>query len=175
MIIPGEKLAPVATLDAYAMDPGPYDWSSLLAPFSPPLPREGEVILASFFGDVFLEDKNGAIWWLNGMEERIDRIAISRPQFLQRLEHEYVVMLKTKLLEALIVEDKLLAAGKLYGLQKPRGEGGQYRTDNIGTAPIADAFAFMGQLFARKNAPPPQPAPAAPEPKKKTGLWGKKK
>ena len=174
-ILSSEKLAPVAGLEAYVMDPALHDWSSLLAPFSPPIPREGQVILASFFGDVFVEDTDGAVWWLNGMEERVDRIAISKDQFLQRLESEYVVMLKTKLVEALIVEDKLIAAGRLYGLQKPRSEGGEYRTDNIGTAPIADAFAFMGQLFRKKNPLPQQPAPATPEPKKKSGLWGKKK
>src|SRR5262245_12075442 len=115
MIIPAEKLIPVAALDAYVMPPEPYDWSSLLAPFSPPMPREGQVILASFFGDVFVEDKDGGVWWVNGMEERVDRVALNRDQFLERINREYVAMLKTKLLEALIVENKLLAVGKLYG------------------------------------------------------------
>jgi hypothetical protein len=172
-IVPASKLVPVAPLEAYVLDPTPFDWAALVAPFSPPLPREGQVIMASFFGDVFVEDRDGAVWWVNGMEERVDRIAISRDQFLERIGREYVVMLKTKLLEMLIVENKLVAVGKLYGLMTPRSEGGRYSTDNIGVAPIADAFAFMGALFAKKNTPP-APAPAAPEPKKKSGLWGKK-
>jgi hypothetical protein len=32
----------------------------------------------------------------------------------------------------------------------------------------------MGAEFVRKSSPP-EPAPAAPEPRKKSGLWGKKK
>jgi hypothetical protein len=177
MILPASKLAPVAGLDAYVMDPMPYNWGPMLAPFSPPLPREGQVVLASFFGDVFVEDKNGAVWWLNGMEERVDRIAISNKQFLERVSREHLTMLKTKLMESLIVGDELAKAGTIYGLKTPRSEGGKYHPDNIGAAPIADAFAYMGELFRKKNAPPPDPAKgpkAAPE-KQKSGFWGKKK
>jgi hypothetical protein len=176
MILPSEKLVPIAELDAYVMDPTPFDWGPMLAPFSPPLPREGQVVLASYFGDVFVEDKDGAVWWLNGMEERVDRIAISNNQFLERVSREHLTMLKTKLMESLIVGDKLAKAGTIYGLMRPRSEGGKYHPDNIGAAPIADAFAFMGELFRKKNAPPALPkGPEAAPAKQKSGIWGKKK
>jgi hypothetical protein len=173
-ILTAEQLKPHASLEAYTMDPNPFDWASLLAPFSPPLPREGQVILASFFGDVFVEDEHGGIWWVNGLEVRVDRVAISRSQFLERLSREHLVMLKTKLMEQLIKADRLLPKGKIYGLIISRLEGGKYHPDNVGVAQIADAFAFIGAEYRRKN-PPPSPAPAAPETKKKSGLWGKKK
>jgi hypothetical protein len=174
-ILSPDKLVPRANLAAYEMDPNRPDWGDLLAPFSPPLPREGAVISASYFGDVFVEDKDGGIWWVNGMEERVDRAALSRDQLRERLASDHFIMLKTKLLEALIVQNKLLPTGMLYGLKVPRSEGGTYNPDNLGTAPIVDAFAYMGSLFRKKHPLPSQPPPAAPEPKKKSGFWGKKK
>ena len=180
-ILPPEKLVPVAELDAYLMDPTPHDWAKLLAPFCPPLPREGQVILASYFGDVFVEDADGAVWWVNGLEARVDRIAINRDKALERMAQEHLVMLKTKLLEQMIVADRLLPVGMLYGLKVSRPDGGKYHPDNLGTAPVADAFAFMGDQFRRKKAPPAKPreaaatgAPASKQ-KQKSGFWGKKK
>lgn len=181
-VLPPSKLAPIAPLEAYLMDPDQFKdrWAEFLAPFSPPLPREGQVILASFFGDVFVEDMDGAVWWVNGMEERVDRIAINRDKAVQRIAAENLVMLKTKLLEQLIKGDMLLPAGMLYGLKTPRSEGGKYHPDNIGTAPIADSFAYMGVRFRNANAAPPKP-PAAAKPadaakdKDKSPFWGRKK
>jgi hypothetical protein len=152
----------------------------MLAPFSPPLPREGQVIAASFFGDVFVEDADGAVWWVNGMEERVDRFAINREKGLERIGVENLVTLKTKLLEQLVKADKLLPVGMLYGLRTPKSEGGQYHPDNIGTAPAAEAFAFMGTLFQRANAPAPKPPEAMPatpgaKEKDKSPFWGRKK
>ena len=178
-ILPPEKLVPVAEFDAYLMDPTPFAWGDLLAPFSPPLPREGQVILASFFGDVFVEDRDGAVWWVNGLESRVDRIAINRDKALERIGAEHLAMLKTKLLEQMIRGDRLLPAGKVYGLKLSRAEGGKYHPDNLGTAPMADAFAFMGDQFRAKNTPQPSAPEAAaavpaPEKQKKSGFWGKK-
>lgn len=179
-ILPPSKLIPVAELEAYLFDPMAQDWGRLLMPFHPPLPREGQVICASFFGDVFVEDKDGAVWWVNGMEERVDRFAINRDKASERIEREHLVTLKTKLLEQLIKGDMLLPAGMLYGLKTPRSRGGQYHPDNIGTAHVSDTFAYLGQLFRAKNAPAKGPvADPPPEPKSKSNSksnsWGKKK
>jgi hypothetical protein len=185
-ILPPEKLIPVAELDAYLMDPTPFAWGELLAPFCPPLPGEGQVIMASYFGDVFVEDRDGAVWWVNGLEARVDRIAINRDHALKRIAQDCLVTLKTRLMEQLIVTDRLLPVGMIYGLQVSRSEGGRYHPDNVGTARIADAFAYMGDQFRRKNTPPPKTpepvvaaAPAAKQKKQKSGsrpgFWGKKK
>jgi hypothetical protein len=175
-ILPLDKLVPVASLEAYLMDPQPYQWGPLLAPFSPPLPREGQVILASFFGDVFVEDANGGVWWVNGLEGRVDRAGINRDQFLDRMNREHLTMLKTKLLEAMVVEDKLLPVGMLYGLKTPRSEGGKYSPDNIGTAPVVASMTYLGDQFRAKNAPAAaaQKSTAA-DAKPKPNFWGKKK
>jgi hypothetical protein len=182
-ILPPEKLVPVATLEAYMFDPTGQDWGRLLQAFHPPLPREGQVIWASYFGDVFVEDGDGAIWWVNGMEERVDRIAINRDKAAERLSREHLAMLKTKLLEQLIKGDRLLPAGMLYGLKTPRCNGGRYHPDNIGTAPIRDTFDYLGKLFraasARPHAgpvadPKQKPKPASKS-KPKSNMWGKKK
>ena len=178
MILSPDQLKPVAALDAYLMDPEQFraQWGSLLAPFCPPLPREGQVILASYFGDVFVEDLHGAVWWVNGMEERVDRIAINRDNALERINTESLVMLKTKLLEQLIKADMLLPVGMLCGLRTPKSEGGRYHPDNIGTAPIVDAFAYMGSLFQRAQTPPPKPPEVQPPAAKaKSPFWEKKK
>ena len=183
-ILPAEKLVPAAELEAYVMDPTPFAWGDLLAPFCPPLPREGQVIMASYFGDVFVEDRDGAVWWVNGLETRVDRIAINRDNALKRIAQDHLVTLKTRLMEQLIVGDRLLPVGMVYGLTTPRSEGGRYHPDNVGTARIADAFAYLGDQFKRRSASPPDApepvaaaAPAAKQKKQKSGsgLWGKKK
>jgi hypothetical protein len=188
-VLPPKKLVPVAPLQAYVMDGELFktQWAGFLAPFVPPLPREGEVILASYFGDVFVEDTQGAVWWVNGMEERVDRIGINRDKAMERIEADNLVTLKTKLMEQLIKADMLLPVGMLYGLKTPRSEGGRYHPDNIGTAPIADAFAYMGVRFRNANAEKPRPPEAArpagaardngarDNDKSKSPFWGKKK
>jgi hypothetical protein len=183
-VLPPKKLVPVAPLQAYVMDGELFktQWAGFLAPFVPPLPREGEVILASFFGDVFVEDTQGAVWWVNGMEERVDRIGINRDKAMERIEADNLVTLKTKLMEQLIKADMLLPVGMLYGLKTPRSEGGRYHPDNIGTAPIADAFAYMGVRFRNANAEKPKPPEVAKaagaakdNDKSKSPFWGKKK
>ncbi|MDP3735951.1 MAG: hypothetical protein Q8R02_01100 [Hyphomonadaceae bacterium] len=176
MILSPEKLIPVAKLEAYLLDPTPYQWGPLLAPFSPPLPREGQVILASFFGDVFVEDMDGGIWWVNGLEGRVDRAGINRDKFLERMGREHLTMLKTKLLEAMVVQDKLLPAGMLYGLKTPRSKGGKYSPDNIGTAPVVASMTYLGEQFRIGNAPAaPALQPTAADAKTKPNFWGKKK
>jgi hypothetical protein len=181
-VLPPKKLAPIAPLEAYVMDADQFknQWGAWLAPFSPPLPREGQVILASFFGDVFVEDTQGAVWWVNGMEERVDRFAINREKALERISAENLVTLKTKLLEQLIKGDMLLPVGMLYGLKTPRGEGGKYHPDNVGTAPIGDALAYMGVRFRNASVAKPKPPEAAKgagtskDNKGKSPFWGKK-
>ncbi len=174
-VLPPDKLVPAAALEAYLMDPTPFPWGALLAPVSPPLPRAGEVRLASFFGDVFVEDEHGAIWWVNPLEERVERIAINLDKAIERINREHLTMLKTKLIEAMIVSDKLLPTGMLYGLKTPRAEGGRYHPDNIGTASVADSFAYLGARFQAKHAPAMPPEPPAADPKSKSSLWGKNK
>lgn len=175
-ILPPSKLVPVAPLEAYLFDPSGQDWGTLLAGFSPPLPRKGQVQLASYFGDVFVEDDDGAVWWVNGLEGRVDRIAINLDKAIERIESEHFGMLKTKLMEQLIKGDKLLPAGMLYGLKTPRGEGGKYHPDNVGTASIADTFAYLGAQFrAKQNAPATEQKPTLAEAKPNKSFWGKRK
>ena len=175
-LLPPDELVPIAPLDAYLFDPREQDWGKLLAQFSPPLPRRGKVQLASYFGDAFVEDEHGAMWWVNGLEARVDRIAINRAKAIERLEHEHLVMLKTKLMEQLIKGDKLLPKGMLYGLKRSRAAGGKYHPDNIGTATIADTFAYLGLMFqAKQAASAPAEKPTLAEAKPKNTLWGKKK
>ncbi|MEP7211183.1 MAG: hypothetical protein ABI740_10135 [Alphaproteobacteria bacterium] len=170
-ILAAAQLVPAAALDAYVMDPTPYAWGPLLAPYSPPLPPSGLVILASYFGDVFVEDEAG-VWWVNGLEARVDRAAPSREAFVERLNRDHLTMLKTKLMDALIIADKLLPAGMLYGLKTPRSEGGAYSPDNIGTAPVGVSFTYMGDLYRQKAAPPQKPK--AGKAKAGSRFWSRK-
>jgi hypothetical protein len=183
MIRTQKPFVPAADLKNYVWDPSPHDWGRLLAPFTPPLPREGEILLVSFFGDVFIEGKDGAAWWLNGIEGTVAKVAISRQAFVDRINRDHINMLKTPLLERLFVRDKLLKTGMLYGLKTPRAEGGQYSIDNIGAASVEDTFAYLGQRFQAKVAAQrqaikaPEAAPGKPDKKsgQKSGLGGKKK
>jgi hypothetical protein len=117
------------------------------------------------------------VWWVNGLEARVDRIAINREKALERIAREHLVMLKTKLLEQMIVADRLLPAGMLYGLKVSRSEGGKYHPDNLGTATVAAAFGYLGDQYRKLSAPAtPKPSEAAAAtPRQKSGFWGKKR
>jgi len=70
-----------------------------------------------------------------------------------------------------------LKPGMLYGLRQPISEGGRWHPDNIGAAPIADAFAYWGEQFRRAQAVANATAPALirggvrPEKQKKKGWF----
>lgn len=147
------------TLRAYTLqgDLSRWPWGELLAPFSPPLPRDGQVVLASLFADVFVRDGAGAVHWVNGHHSRVDIVALSQQQFEQRLAAEHVAFLKSTMVDMLTVAGRGLPEGRLYGLLKPVQEGGRWAIENVGTASLADAFAYHGSRFV------PPPEPAAPE------------
>ena len=87
------------TLQQYLMNLQRSDWGELLAPFSPPVPGAGEVMLASLFGDVFLELGGGEIWWVNAQMNEVTTVAPSREAFEPLLQAEHGVYLgstKTK-------------------------------------------------------------------------------
>jgi hypothetical protein len=187
MILTPKDLIPVdSTLKGYTQDPNGLDWPRLLALFVPPLPQAGEIIVLSHFGDLFISQPDGSVLWLNPQMGRIDTVARTREAFIERLNTDYVAMLKTPLVEQMIRLDRLLKAGMFYGLMQLPRDGGRWHPDNIGAAPAADAFAFWGAEFRKAN-PNPQigsivrdgPAPPAntlpplelpkldPKPKKK--------
>jgi len=142
------------------MDVQRADWGDLLAPFSPPVPGRGAVMLASLFGDVFLEVGGGEIWWVNAQISQVDAIATARDAFIAQVEAEPLEYLKTTLVDALVRQEMVLKPGMLYGLKQPPSEGGRWHPDNIGAAPIAEAFAYWGDRFRRAQAAANAAAPA---------------
>jgi hypothetical protein len=107
----------------------------------------------------------------------VTTVAPSREAFEPLLQAEHGVYLKAALVDALVRADMLLKPGMLYGLRQPISEGGRWHPDNIGAAPIADAFAYWGEQFRRAQAVANATAPALirggvrPEKQKKKGWF----
>lgn len=150
MISPALPIPPAAL--PYLLDVQRSDWGALLAPFSPPVPGSGSVAIVSLFGDVFLEVGGGEIWWINAQAGQVETAAPSLKVFLEKLETEHDRYLRTALADALTERRMALKEGMLYGLKQPASEGGRWDPDNIGAAPIAEAFAYWGDQFRRAQA-----------------------
>jgi hypothetical protein len=147
------------TLGRYVIDPMVYDWGPILAPWSPPLPLMGDIICVSLFCDVFVGASDGSVQWLNAQAGRVDRIANNRDHFIERVYSEYVAFLKTPLIDAIPAMGLEVPPGHVLGLKQPEMEGGKYRLDNLGVAPLEAAFAYLGALYRKSfdNEPPVKP------------------
>jgi hypothetical protein len=129
------------------------DWGRHLSPWSPPLPNAGQVVLASHFGDVFVEGPDGVVWWLNAHEDRVEKAAKSHKDFFKRVEKDPATYLRKPLIDQLIKANQLIPVGAMYGLKTPIAEGGRWTIDNVGAASIADAFAYLGSLHLQRKRP----------------------
>jgi hypothetical protein len=151
--LPPEMTTPIdPSLKAYCLDVDRTDWGDLLAPFSPPIPQQAEIILASYFGDVFMVVADGSVMWVNPQMLRVDTIARTKDEFLSRLYNERDAFLKVLLVDHMARLDKNIRIGFLYGLKQ-----------------MKEAFAFWGAEF-RKQQPP---SPGGPAPVLSAGIGGR--
>jgi hypothetical protein len=110
----------------------------------------GDIICVSLFCDVFLSGSDGEVYWLNAQAGRVDRIANNREHFEDRAYKEYVSFFKTPLIDAIPAMGLEIPPGHMVGLKQPEMEGGKYRLDNLGVAPLEAAFAYLGALFRKQ-------------------------
>ena len=105
-------------------------------------------ILVSSIGDVFLEDRNEKIYWLNVGEGIIEKVAENKAAFKEKLNNKEVV--NEWFLVELVAELKKggmeLTENKLYGFKKLPVLGGDYEVANFELTDIEVHFDLSGQI-----------------------------
>jgi hypothetical protein len=105
-------------------------------------------IIVSSIGDLFLQDTNGGIYWLNVGEGKLSRVADSADEFEKKLKDDGQV--REWFLVDLIAE--LKAAGhelkeqQVYSYKKLPILNGDYSVDNFEITDIEVHFSFAGQI-----------------------------
>ena len=105
-------------------------------------------ILMSSIGDLFLENKNGQIYWLNVGEGIIEKIAENEIEFKTKLNDNEIVdeWFLIELVAKLKRNGLLLTEKKLYGYKTLPILGGEYKTENFELTDIEVHFELCGQI-----------------------------
>lgn len=105
-------------------------------------------IMISSIGDMFLQDNNGKVYWLNVGEGLLDFVSNSLDDFKLKLKDDSQVdeWFMIELVKALKESGLELTKGKLYGFKKLPVIGGEYVPENFELTDLEVHFSLTGQL-----------------------------
>lgn len=146
----------VFTLEDLTKDIDKVDVNEILSCWQWLLPDILGVAMITCLGDLFLQRKDGAIYWLQTDCGDLTKVAESLEEFNEFLYDEDKLdnWLLPSLVERLIKADKVLKENEVYSYIKPPVIGGEYSIDNILATEMNAHFSFSGQIFKQlKNLP----------------------
>lgn len=108
-------------------------------------------ILISSIGDLFLEDQNGKIFWLNVGAGTIQEVASSSADFRNKMNDDNLAneWFMFALVEEIILSGKPLAPNQIYSWITPPILGGKYAAENVELNDIEVHFSIYGQIHAQ--------------------------
>jgi hypothetical protein len=125
------------------------DWMWLLKkPFS--------IIAMNNFGDMFLQNENGEIYFLELSAGRLAKVAKSLSEF-QRLSSDtdnQNCWFQLGLLTQLERAGMQIESGECFGWKKAPGLGGEIELANIEVAPLNVYVSLMGQIYQQLQGLP---------------------
>ena len=108
-------------------------------------------IMISCIGDMFLEDEDGKIHWLNVGDGSLELVAENKEELQEKMDDEKIA--NEWFMFSLVYEIKQsglnLTAGKLYGYKLPPVLGGEYKADNFTLISVTEHFSFSGDLHEK--------------------------
>ncbi len=110
--------------------------------------KDKQPIMVTSIGDMFLQDLNGKIYWLNVGEGLLDIVSENIDDFKSKLKDESQVdeWFMIGLVQEIKESGLELAEGKLYGFKKLPVIGGEYRPDNFELTDLEVHFSLAGQI-----------------------------
>jgi hypothetical protein len=126
------------------------DWAWLL-------PKPHELFALNNFGDMFLRNEAGGIYFLSLATGQVNRLAESSAEF-QRLGADKVNQEKWFLLGLLTELERAgmkIASGQCFGFKKPPSLGGEIELSNIEVSSLYPYVSLMGQIHQQLNKLPP--------------------
>jgi len=127
--------------------PPPEAVAALLEHWRWRVPESLSPIIGSTAGDVFLEDEDGSIHWLETGTGTLSRIADSRDQFRKLVEMDGgAELLLAAVVEAMRDGGALLGAGRCLGFKRLPILGGTYTAENRYAIAASEWYGFSGDL-----------------------------
>jgi hypothetical protein len=110
--------------------------------------EDKRLILISSVGDMFLQNENRGVFWLDVGRGELIQVADSVEEFEALLEDEETIRewFLVELVVALKREGMQLVPGKLYGYKKLPVMGGEYAPENFELTDIEVHFQLAGQI-----------------------------
>ncbi len=110
--------------------------------------EDKRLILISSVGDMYLQNENREVFWLDVGRGELIQVADSVEEFEALLEDEEIIRewFLVELVAALKREGMQLIPGKLYGYKKLPVMGGEYAPENFVLTDIEVHFQLAGQI-----------------------------
>lgn len=110
--------------------------------------RELRGVSVTLAGDVFLVDKNQAVWFLDTSYGILERVAENQDAFRTRLQDPAfaVPLLRMDLVDALRAKGVQTKPGEVYALAVPPSVGGVVSADRVRPIAFRAYLDFVGQL-----------------------------
>ena len=135
-------------LDRLIKDISKIDTADIISEWLWLFENQKQVVLVSSIGDMFLENSDNAIYWLDiGMAE-LTCVAENLTEFKTLLSDEISInnWFLPGLVDQLIDEGKILKHNEVYSFKKPPILGGDFSPNNFDTTDISVHFSIWGHL-----------------------------
>lgn len=106
---------------------------------------DGTVAYVTLLGDLILE-RQGSFWFLESETAKLERIASSRRELLERLDDEENKYLGSSFIAKLSKQGFELADGQCVGFRIPTILGGAFDIKNVYAADPYERIAFLGDV-----------------------------
>jgi hypothetical protein len=108
------------------------------------------VWLITRFGDLFVTQDDGSIWWLRLDVGSYSRVAASKEEFLSQVDDGTANdRLMIPLVDRLVAAGKVLGAKECYAFVQLPVLGGDYIVENVVVRDLGFQYAALGPIFEK--------------------------
>ncbi|QEG40681.1 T6SS immunity protein Tdi1 domain-containing protein [Roseimaritima ulvae] len=131
------------------LNPDDMDFDELLSDWRWLVPESMVPIVVTALGDLFLQDDDNRVHWLDTGAGTLEQVASSLPEFEQKIVQPENAdrWFLPQLIGDLIDDEKRLGPGQCYSWDVPPGLSGEVCVDNVEPKDIRVHFSLFGQIF----------------------------
>ncbi len=118
------------------------DWRWLIGETAQP-------ILIAAVGDVFLQEKDSSIWWLDVGGGQYSKVSSSVDEFKQAMSMNVNEWFLPQLVGDLLASGAKLGSNKCFSFKIPPVLGGEYTLENFEPIDLYVHFSILGQIHAQ--------------------------
>lgn len=107
--------------------------------------NDGKVTYVTLLSDLIIEREDG-FWFLESESARLEHIASSRSELLNKLEAEENSLLGSAFAQQLMEKGFQLAEGQCIGFKTPTVLGGPFEIGNVYAADPYERVSFLGDM-----------------------------